>query len=159
MNARPLERWRRRSVERRGPVSAQELARVVDRPAERVDDASLPGSMWRQRQGLGPEGARADGHVAARVEWLQRGRGIVDPDHFANLNAPPDVDADALAQFEEARQAGDAVVRHRDFNDGAAHPRHWRRPQSLGDLLFEALERRQSVRASAGHADAPRALI
>src|ERR1700733_6189246 len=159
MNARAPERWRRRSIDRRRPLSAQKLAGAVDWPAERVDDASLPGSMRRQGQGLGSKGARADRHVAARVEWLQRGRGIVDPDHFANLNTIADIDADTLAELEEARQAGDTIVRHRNLNDGAAHLRHRQRPQSLRDPLFEALKRREIVRASVGHADAPRALI
>ena len=159
MNARALERRRRRSVERRRSVSAQEFTRAVDRPAERVDDASLPGSMRRQRQSLGSKGARADGHLAARVERLEGGRGIVDPDHFADLNAIADIDADALAQFEKARQAGDAVVRHRDFDDRAAYARGRMRPQSLRDPLFEPLKRREIVRASVGHAVAPKALI
>ena len=136
-----------------------ELARAVDRPAERVDDASLPGSMRRQRQGLGAKGARADRHIAARVERLEGSRGIVDPDHFANLDAIADIDADALAELEEARQAGDAIVRRRDFHDGAAHARRRKRPQSLRDPVFEPLKGRQNLGASVGHADAPRALI
>src|ERR1700722_17166929 len=153
MNAGSPERGRGRSVERGRPLSMRELARAVYRPPERVDDASLPGSMRRQRQRLGAKGPRADRHVAARVERLERGRGIVDPDHFADLNAIADIDADALAEFKEARQAGDPIMRRRDFDDGTAHARRRKSPQSLRDLLFEALKRPQNVGASAGHAD------
>jgi hypothetical protein len=53
--------------------------------------------MRLERQRLGSKGARANRHLAARVERLERSRGIVDPDHFANLNAIADIDADALA--------------------------------------------------------------
>ena len=115
--------------------------------------------MRRQRQRLGAKGACADRHVAARVERLEGGRGIVDPDHFADLNAIADIDADAFAELEEARQAGDAIVGRRDFDDEAAHLRKRQSPQSSRDPLFEALKRRQDVGASVGHADAPRALI
>src|ERR1700733_14772649 len=110
MNARPAERRRRRSVERRRPVPLRKLACAVYWPPERVDDASLPGWMRRQRQRLSAKGARADRHIAARVERLERGGGGVDPDHFANFNAIADIDADAFAELEEARQAGHAIV-------------------------------------------------
>src|ERR1700722_16996099 len=110
MNARALQRRRRRSVERRRLVSARELARPMDWPAERVHDASLPGAMRRQRQGFGSIGAGADRHVAARVERLEGGRGIVDPEHFTNLHAIADIDTNPFAELEEAREAGDAIV-------------------------------------------------
>src|ERR1700722_7597937 len=153
MNARAPERRRRR------PVPLRKFAHTVDRSPERVDDASLPGRMGRQRQRLGAKAACADRHVAARVERLEGGRGVVDPDHFADLNAIADIDADALAQLEEARQAGDAIVGHRDLDNEAAHLRQWQSPQSSREPLFEALKRRQNARASVAHADAPRALI
>ena len=115
--------------------------------------------MRRQRQSLGAKGARADRRIAARVERLKSGRAIVDPDHFADLHPIADIDADALAKLKEARQAGDAIVGHRDFDDAAAHLCEWKIPQSPRDLMLEALERRKNVGASVGHADDPRALI
>ena len=85
---------------------------------------------------------------------------LVDPDHFADLDAIADVDADALAKLEEAREAGDAIVRHRDLDDGAAHARRRQIPDSPCDPPLEALERRQrGVGASVDHADDPRVLI
>ena len=115
--------------------------------------------MRRQRQGLGSKGARADRHLATRVERLERGRGIVDPDHFADLDAIADIDADALAQFKKAGQASHSIVRCRDLDDGTAHTRGRKRLQSLRDPLFQTLKRRQNVRIGVRHADAPRALI
>ena len=115
--------------------------------------------MRRQRQIVGAIGARADRRVAARVERLEGGRGLVDPDHFADLDAIADVDADALAKLEEAREAGDAIVRHRDLDNGAAHARRRQIPDSPCDPPLEALERRQrGVGASVDHADDARSL-
>ena len=160
MNAPALERGRRSRVERRRLVSAGELARAVDRPTERVYDPAFPGSMRRQRQIVRAIGARADRRVAAGVERLERGRGVVDPDHFADLDTVADIDADALAELEKARQAGDAIVRHRDLDDGAAHARRRQIPDSPRDPALEALERRQrGVGASVDQADDPRVLI
>ena len=41
-------------------------------------------------------------------------------DSFADLNAIADVDADALAQPQKARQARNAIVRHRNLDDDAS---------------------------------------
>ena len=158
-NATAPQRWRRRSVKRNGPGPNRELARAVDRAPERVDDASLPGWVRRQRQGLGAKSACADRRVAAGVERLESGRDVVDPDHFADLNPIADIDADALAELEKARQASHAIMGHRDLDDGTAHPRQWKIAQSPGDSLFEALKRRESAGTSVGHAEDPRVLI
>ncbi len=160
MNAPALERRRGSGVERRRPVSAGEFARAVDRPPERVHDPAFPGSMRRQRQVVGAMGAGADRCFAARVERLERRRGFVDPDHFADLDAIADVDRDALAQLEKARQTRDAIVRHRDLDDGAAHARRRQISHSPRNPPLEALEGRQSsVGASLDQADDPRVLI
>ena len=160
MDPPAAERRRGSRVKRHGLVSADELARAVDRPPERVHDPTFPGPMRRQRQIVGAIGARADRRVAARVERLEGGRGLVDPDHFADLDAIAHVDADALAKLEEAREAGDAIVRHRDLDNGAAHARRRQIPHSPCDPPLKALERRQrGVGASVDHADDARVLI
>jgi hypothetical protein len=51
-----------------------------------------------------------------------RGPSVVDPDHFANLNAVADIDADALAQFEESDEAATPIVGHRDLDNEARSP-------------------------------------
>ncbi len=103
MNAPALERRRGSRVKGHGLVSTDELARAVNRPAKRVHHPAFPRSVRRQRQIVGAIGARADRCVAARVERLERRRGLVDPDDFADLDAISDVDADALAKLEKAR--------------------------------------------------------
>ena len=116
--------------------------------------------MRRQRQAVGAKGARADRRVAARVERLERGRVVVNTNDFADLDAIAHVDADALAELEKARQAGDAIVRHRNLDDGAAHARRRQIPHSPRDPPLEALERRlRGVGASVDQADDPRVLI
>ncbi len=116
--------------------------------------------MRRQGQIVGAPGARADRRVAARLERLERGRGLVEPDHFADLDAVSNIDADALAKLEKARQAGDAIVRHRDLDDGAAQARRRQIPDSPCDPPLEAFELRQrGVGASVGQADDPRVMI
>src|SRR5579872_3793873 len=159
MNAPAPERRGRRSVEQRWPLAMKRLARAVDRPSERVDDATFPGRVRRERQSLGAKGARADRRVAACIERLERGRPIVDPDDLTDLHTVADIDADALAELEKARQARDAIVGRRDLDDAPARSRKRKVAQSARDPLFEPLERRKKLGTSLAHADDPRALI
>ena len=137
-DARAAQRGRRIGVERRRLIAEGELAAAVERPAERVDHAAFPRRIGRQRQVFGAVGARADRGVAARVERLQRRRQIVDLDHLADLHAPADVDADALAEFQEPRQArrpGSATSRLRSRARSRAPPEDCagpRRPAARG---------------------------
>jgi hypothetical protein len=114
---------------------------------------------WGDSDSVSVRKARAPIVTAARVERLEGGRGVVDSDHFADLDAIADIDADAFAQLEKARQAGDAIVRHRNLDNEAAHLRKRQSPQSLRDPLFEPLEQWRDVETRVRHADAPRALI
>ncbi len=150
-HARAPQRWRRVGVERHRPVALRQVAFAVDRPAERVDDAALPFRTGTQRQRVGPVGARADCSVAARVERLQRDGAVLDPHDFAKLLAIAYVDGDAFAQTKEARQPGDAVVRHRNLRHDAAHPRAGQGFRGPGELAFQPIER---VEALAGRSDA-----
>jgi hypothetical protein len=158
----PAFEWGRRSrVERRRFVSAGELARAVDRPAERVYDPAFPGSVRRQRQIVRAIGASSDCRVAVRIERFERGRGVVDPDDFPDLNAIADVDADTLAQFEKARQARHAIVRHRNLDDDAADSCRLQIPQSPRHALLQTLERWHGGGSGTcgNHWDDPRVLI
>ncbi len=74
-------------------------------------------------------------------------------------NSITDIDADAFAELEEARETSHAIMRRRDLDDGAAYARDRKSPQSLCNALFETFERRENAGVSVGHADAPRALI
>ena len=111
LDARAAHRGRRLGVERHGAVAVLERRPAVDRAPEGVDDPALPVRMRRQRQILGAEGAGADAGVASGVEGLQRDVAALDAHDLAELGAAVDVEGDAFAELEEARQSGDAIMR------------------------------------------------
>ena len=100
-------------------VRARELLTALGL-AERVDDAPLPADTGRERQGCGAVGPIADRRFAFDVEWLQGDEGAVDANDFANLPMRTDIDCHAFAEFDEARQAPDLVVRGCDLRHDAA---------------------------------------
>ena len=79
--------------------------------------------------------------VAARVERLQRDRAAVDPHDLADLGAAADVEADAFAEPQEAREPGDAIVRHRDLGHDAADPDRLQEFGAPGQLGLKPIER------------------
>ncbi len=111
----------RLGVQRHAQVAAQERAALVQRRAQRIDDAPLPGRIGieRERTDAGGDGAHA--HRDTLVERLDGRSGGIDAHHLADGDVFLILDSHAITEADVGGQSRHAHMGVCHLTHAAAH--------------------------------------